>query len=782
MGITTYLFHKSNSLEQQRFNMFFLDMGENIHFHYRDLRIELSVGEFKELANLFVQYSREVLAEIEAGYQDGVFANTNEADTLKTFWNKEKNLTFPVKYHERHLAVEETKDGYHLHIRNYKILLQKDSFKQLVQAIAQVLPLLEHDDLKRDPVQLMQDNELATKCISRLQTEEHEEIVIEVEKIFKSKAGQVLKALGYVAGSMQDGKIEYTKPGSTVLLVPPGLPIPLSCGGATNISYALPTFLAKFGDQVGAADLNQLKLKILTLLKMAITGQIAPFKLEDLYINRESFNPAVDLFSGQREIDSKQELENFNNLLAEHKLFFIKPDKEFFPPDRQNAAEDAFFDFVMKKLAPHECVRKIYLLGSSKNHRSGRYQVPFVHFDWAKLNSDFDIYIELDPDCSTPVPTDWEKKFYWQRAGCDYYHFGDVGDGATSEFAKLYPAICFYEHLVEGYVFNPTTGHRSKKDAWFAETKARCIFSRDKVADWINERYNLEAQSTERFNVASFNRVYHVASRPHDYVLKIYDSKYLTQKNQEKIAYEIGLLDFLKDSGLEIALPVKNKNGKYISKKDQEQAVLFTFAPGKYIAAPNRNEIFLAGNLLARFHDAARHFKTKNATIYSNKNLPLYWLLAWNEYHNQGGIVGTDISLDVEHYTKRLHALSAHPTHCHGDLSVINYLFDNGKCYLIDFQSVGYGPALLDLTNGMVEFAAGKKVFEMDHLQYFKDGYESVRKLLPVEEDNINDLLIIQTAVRQAKLLRLHYGSFGYDLKEDRIIGLRMGLENLQAR
>ena len=118
MGITTYLFHKSNGLEKQKFNMFFLDMGENIHFHYRDLRIELSVGEFRELAELFAEYGREVLQEIEAGYLDGVLANTNEAGTLKTFWNGERNLGCPVKYHEQHLAVEETKDGYHLHIRN----------------------------------------------------------------------------------------------------------------------------------------------------------------------------------------------------------------------------------------------------------------------------------------------------------------------------------------------------------------------------------------------------------------------------------------------------------------------------------------------------------------------------------------------------------------------------------------------------------------------------------------------------------------------------------------
>jgi len=238
-------------------------------------------------------------------------------------------------------------------------------------------------------------------------------------------------------------------------------------------------------------------------------------------------------------------------------------------------------------------------------------------------------------------------------------------------------------------------------------------------------------------------------------------------------------LDSLKDSGLEVALPLKNKAGKYISQKDKEQAVLFTFVPGKYVAKPTLEENMLAGTLLARFHNEAKRYKTKYVNLYSNKQLLFYWLEAWQEYHDQGGIVGTDISLDIPYYTIRLRDFKAFPTHCHGDLSVINYLFHDGQCWLIDFQSVGYGPALIDLANGMVEFSAQKREFHVENMEAFRQGYESIRKLSGAECDNLRDLLIIQIAVRQAKLLRLHYGGFGYELKEDRILGLQVGLEKL---
>jgi hypothetical protein len=58
-------------------------------------------------------------------------------------------------------------------------------------------------------------------------------------------------------------------------------------------------------------------------------------------------------------------------------------------------------------------------------------------------------------------------------------------------------------------------------------------------------------------------------------------------------------------------------------------------------------------------------------------------------------------------------------------------------------------------------------------------GYGTIRPLSDVEKGCLTDLLIIQTAVRQAKPIRLHYGGFGYELKEDRLIALKMALEEL---
>jgi Ser/Thr protein kinase RdoA (MazF antagonist) len=780
MGITTYVFHKDDSLEEQKYNMFFLDMGENIHFHYRDLRIELSVAEFTELTDLFVQYSQGVLAEIAHGYQDGVWANTNEAKTLKTFWNKKKNLSHPVKYHEKQLAIEETRDGYHLHIRNYKILLQRDSFLNLVQAMAPIVPLLQSDKLVRAPLQLLQQNELEARLISRLQTEDSDEMVIAVPQTFYKKAEQVLLAIGYEADQGKNGSRLFRRTDSTVTLIEPSsapsIIRPDDAGHPPLLQ--LTDFVKTHGRQLDHNQLNILKLKLIALLKSAEKGAIAPFRLDHIFIHQDTLNPVVDLFSEETDIHMDDEISRLSKLLAKYSLFFIKPDKTYLAPPQQVAVQDMFFQFVMTKLARHQGVKKIYTLGSSTHGRLGNYAVPFVHFDWVKINSDFDIYIELDPDCDEPLPQEWQKKFYWEKAGSDYYHFGELGDGGSSQPAHHYPHVRFYDHLIEGYLFNPLKGNTNKRDQWFKEIKAQCIFSRDLLGQWIEQHYAVGPCETERFSVASFNRVYHVKASPQDYVLKIYDSKYLTPKNKRKIAYEIGLLRFLEDSGLKIALPIQNLAGSHITSKGKAKAALFTYMPGKYIASPTTKQVRLAGSLLAGFHNSAKRYKTKHARNYSNKESLHYWLKAWQEYHLQR-VTGTDINLPLAGCKKTLDELKAYPTHCHGDLSLINYLFEEDTCGLIDFQSIAYGPAIIDLSNGMIEFAARKNDFLMTNLTSFRQGYEEIRPLSSAENKSLNDLLLIQAAVRQAKLIRLHYGGFGYDLKTERLLGLKIGLTTL---
>src|SRR3989338_6626579 len=133
MGVILRVLHRSESLNKAEFRNMFLDMEENIHIHYRDLRIELSRKEFEDIVNTFSKQSAELMAIIRAtNYQDGILPNANHEE--KRIWT-ESRLENEVVYHPQRLSLEECTDGYHLHLRNYKFLLSKEDFGVFVKAV-----------------------------------------------------------------------------------------------------------------------------------------------------------------------------------------------------------------------------------------------------------------------------------------------------------------------------------------------------------------------------------------------------------------------------------------------------------------------------------------------------------------------------------------------------------------------------------------------------------------------------------------------------------------------
>ena len=81
MGVIKKILYRGDILGRPRHRNLFLDMEENIHIHYRDLRIELSRGEFEDIAGAFFKQSQELQAVIhEKNYQDGKLPNANQDD------------------------------------------------------------------------------------------------------------------------------------------------------------------------------------------------------------------------------------------------------------------------------------------------------------------------------------------------------------------------------------------------------------------------------------------------------------------------------------------------------------------------------------------------------------------------------------------------------------------------------------------------------------------------------------------------------------------------------
>lgn len=754
----------------------FLDMGENIHIHYRDLRIEMSVEEFLEFHETFNRYSTGVLKEIDSGYHDGVLPNTNESTTIKTFWDKGK-LKSPSKYDNNLIAIEETTDGYHIHLRNYKILLDRNSFNHLTRALTKSHYLLEDDNLNRDPFRLLQLNNLEPLLVAKSSSGDKEETQIEVQKKFHRKSGQVLSGLGYRLMHKTELTEVYEKDNSTVVLAVSGhttLPAQDRIHAA-SWTISLPVFLDSFGKSLGRHDLNTLKLRILYLFNLAEKGQISPFSLEDISINRQTLTPSLDIFSQKSARIPLKEYQRFNEILVKNGIFFIKPVKTPFPAALKEELFEKFIARVAEHIAPHRCVSKIFISGSAINGHSGKYQVPFVHFNWCKLASDFDILVEIDPDYEEEIPKEWDFKFSWPKHSAEYFHLGDIGSGMKSKYAKQYPGIVFYEHLLESYFFFPSKVTPKIKEAYYERIKPILIHKKENIVSWVETQYGLETVNMKPYGAMSFNKIYRVDVKGNVFALKIYDNKYISNNDPSRIEYEIDVLKVLADSDLPVALPVPNTRGEYILAKGQDKAVLFHFISGRFIGKANEDQARVAGNLLGRLHT----FLQNHSNSYQQKidiRRPMFlWLDAHEKYQADGTIKE---GVGISKYVENIKGLNTFATHCHGDVSPRNFLFENTTCSMIDFQNLGFGPAVIDLTDGMAEFASQGRLFKWDVLKAFQEGYEGVRKLSSQERSCLDDLLISQLLIKQVRLYRNHL-TYGLELKKDKIDGLNEALHTL---
>jgi len=771
MGVITYLFHRSQGLTPQRYNMFFLDVGENIHFHYRDLRIELSTGEFEELAAGFAKYAPSVLEMIrKEGYRDGVLPNTNAHDTIRTFWDKGR-LANPVKYHPQRLSIEENVDGFHVHFRNYKLLLDRESFTEFARGMALALEKMA-DQPPPDPVTVLELNELDPALVSRARQDGQEEIAVRVAEVFRDKAAQALSGIGFVRqGPKRDGL--FARGDQRVRLLGPAAEPARAATRPTEPGLVgLPEFIERDAGQLTPEALNLFKLKLLYLFKRAEAGHIPAFGIEDVVVKADSNTPSVDPFQHAEAIDPAEEYGRLSDLLTRHKLFFVKPGKQPYSPEERSALNDRFERHVREAIGSQPCVSRVYLIGSATADRSGRYNVPFVHFDWAKLASDFDLLIELDPDHEDEIPATWEKKFDWPRSGSVYAHLGDLGQGMASDYAKAYPGVRFFEQMLETYLFYPSRGNRADKDAFLDRPGVRVIFERPGVVDWFERHYPSKVRKIRRIRIASFNKVYDVSTEADRYALKVYPSRNTQGGQYQLLAYELAVVEGLAAFALDVPAPVRNLSGEYISEHPEGKAILFEYIDGHYVHEPGPKEAFLAGQLLARIHLYSGQIDIPPELTPPRVAATLvHWLDDYRRFVDRGLLPAVP-GLDA--YVARVREAGGRMVHCHGDVTPRNFIYRDGRCWLIDFQLAGVGPALLDLADGIVEFAARGKHFNPDAMVAFQAGYESLLPLDAAEEDALSGLLPAQLLAKQARTARAH--DYGFEWNADLIATLQHGL------
>lgn len=765
MGVIKKTLYRGTILGKPRHRNLFLDMEENIHIHYRDLRIEMSRGEFEDFAAIFLKQSAELQAVIhEKNYQDGKLPNANQDDVR--VWT-ESRLKHDVKYHPQRFSLEECGDGYHFHYRNYKLLIDPDEFRQIAQLFRSLDVDSAYASTYDEVLVLLEDNEVDFSLDAG--NVPGELLVIAVAQHHIPKIRDIFNYIGFTQEIAGDER-RYTGTRLTVVARVDKVRTGLDYKRFRGLSHTvrLVDFLSRNGVAIDPNELNQIKCQVIDLYCALRSGKRLNVETDHqvwLYSpdNRQVIFPYSPAVRGGK-VEAEALYKAWSGLLARLQLGFVKPDKEVFAADEQAALQLSIVETLNKDVAAFIAVDKIYIMGSAVRRDMGRYLAPFVHGKLAKLGSDVDILVEINPSREHDIPAHWQLINPESSNHCAVYHVAQIPLSSGGDvWAKQYPNMELSHHIVDAYVFLPSRGYHQEKDAFLKKFGARLFYDRArdgiisrggveaKIAARLTELYGFPQVMVEKMKVSTENAIYKVFAGEHDYILKLFkvSGNYSSSRIAEHVSYEERLVNQLKERTVQTAgiIPVPRGGAATI---ENFPALLFERIPGAVQQSPEYSLKSICA-ALAKIHRVQMERPLELPENFTFDDICLIWLPLFQAYRNDSRLpleiagVFAELSPIAEHFfpgefRADMYARS-HAVHNHGDVTPKNVIVaEQGESSFFDFNNAFWGPRMADIVDGAFEFSLAEKYIHLADFARFDAFVAHYAKGFPLTAKERKDL------------------------------------------
>lgn len=761
MGVIKKTLYRGNVLAKPRHRNLFVDMEENIHIHYRDLRIELSRAEFEEFAAIFGKQSQELLAIIrEKNYQDGKLPNANQDDVR--VWT-DSRLQHEVKYHPRRLSIEECGDGYHFHYRNYKLLIDPADFHLIAQLFKRLDTDIPYAASYDEVLALLQDNEIDFVLSSDNQP--GQTLAIAVAPHHRAKVRDIFRYLGFAQQEV----------GNVVCWQAPQLTVKVTAGSTGKRPEAssgdiapLQDYLSQNAATLDAAELNRIKCQVIDVYTAVRAGKnlYAEVDLTAWLYSPSSKRVIVPCRSLPQDgrLAAETMYKAWSALLARLQLGFIKPPKLVFAPERQSALQQSVHDALRQDVAAFIAVDRIYLMGSALRRQMGHYQVPFVHGKLVKLGSDVDILVEINPARESDIPVHWKLMNAQASNHCAVYHVAQLPmEDAAVTWQKPYPNIIFSHHIVDAYVFFPSHGHAEEKDAFLNKFKAQLFYDRERdgpvsregeegaIAVQVSTSYGFQQVQVEKMNASTENALFKIYADGQDYVLKLFkvSGNYRSARVAEHTAYEQQLVTQLCERDIPTAAIIPPLQPR-VATIGNLPALLFERIPGTVQQRPEYPLQAIAA-ALARMHQVQLERPLDLPADFGFDDVCMIWLPLFQEYqqktaqdqelaHAFAAMATLAERFNPGHVRARLFARSP-SLHSHGDVNPKNVIVGaDGVPRFFDFNNAFLGPRMADVIDGAYEFSLAEKYIHLaDFARFdaFIGHYTAVCPLLKEERADV---------------------------------------------
>lgn len=800
MGVIKKILHRSQILGNPRHRNLFLDMEENIHIHYRDLRIELSRFEFEEFSRIFNKQSEELQSIIvKKDYHDGKFANANQ-DDVRIF--TESRLHHEVIYHPKRFSLEECGDGYHFHYRNYKFLIDEADFRKLAEIFRNLdldAPFARtykevNELLHANDIDFMPDNGNI----------EDQVLAIAVAKHHMPKVRDIFKYINFNSEAQGDDRI-YTTEGLKVITRPDTRFNALDYKRMRGVSHTgrLVDFLASNGAVLDKNRVNLIKCQVLDLYYALLAGKV-------LYVD---LNPHMWLFSSDnghvifpyssaaQEGKAKAEslYRTWANLLARLQLNFIKPGKLAFPPESQKQLLKQVEGVLTHEVAAFACVQRIYTMGSLNRSDMGRYHAPFVHGKLAKLGSDVDILVELHPDREADVPSHWTLNVPEASNHCAVYHITQIPmQEEFEDWTKKHPNIKFIEHLIDAYVYFPSHGHTEEKNEFLKKFGAKIFYDRDRdgainfpaenetISAHIKSQYGFQNVVVEKMNVSTENKIYKVFTEESSYILKLFKigGNYSRSRVAEHVKYEQTLIAELRERGVDTPAVLPNINGSETTIEGFPY-LLFDRIAGVVNQRPEY-PIESVTKALAFIHKVQLEKSFDIHHKFEFDDVCMMWLPCFSQYISRPELnkelqnCFLRLTPMVDYFNPGDHRSVLYKTspfiHLHGDVTPKNVMSnDSGSSVFFDFNNSFYGPRIYDVIDGAIEFSLAEKYIHLaDFARFSKffDCYEKFGALTDDEKKNKLKWIQLVGVIKFIKEIRVFLERPAESLRQKRALAI----------
>ena len=159
------------------------------------------------------------------------------------------------------------------------------------------------------------------------------------------------------------------------------------------------------------------------------------------------------------------------------------------------------------------------------------------------------------------------------------------------------------------------------------------ILSPDYLAEFVIDHYAFDGNTTCRILKTGINHSYLITTSEMKFVLRVY---YFGWRNKSEIEEELKLLDYLRDNGILVSYPIKNRGDNYINRiaafEGKRFAVLFSFAEGESIRTTTEDVNYNLGVTMARMHQLTINKKVKRKDYNANTLVSWAFQIAKNHF------------------------------------------------------------------------------------------------------------------------------------------------------